>query len=109
MKAYKYFSCLLLVGIVSCASITPITPAGKDTFIVAGSDSMGIKAGVNIKASLYQRANIYCETIGKKFLPLNESVELYDAQLRFRCLNEGDPEFVRPNMVPSPNVRIEHN
>lgn len=87
--------------------VTQVTPAGKDTYLVAGSDSMGVKSGVSIKTSLYRKANTYCESIGKQFMPLNESTGSYDAQLRFRCLSAGDPELTRPNMQPVPDVRIE--
>lgn len=107
MKPLKFLLILSSVTVVSCVSITEITPAGKDTFLVAGSDSMEATAGVNIKAKLYQRANSFCESNGKKLMPLSDSSSGYSAQLRFRCLNEGDPELDRPDMQPVPDVRIE--
>jgi hypothetical protein len=102
---------LIIVGLgltmTACVSITEITPAGKDTYIIAGSDSMEATAGVNIKAKLYQKANEHCESIGKKLMPVGDASSGYSAQLRFQCLDENDPDFVRPDMQPVPDVRIE--
>lgn len=92
----------------ACTTYSPITPAGKDTFIVAGSGDSDFSSGVQIKADLYRRANEYCQSLGKKFVPLNESVGGADADLRFRCLNEDDPEYGRPNMQSVPDVKIEN-
>ena len=96
--------------LAACVSITPITPAGKDTYLIAGSNGMdeGPK-GVNIKATLYAKANSHCESLGKKFSPLNESVTARTAELRFRCLYENDPEYKRPNMTAVPDVKVESN
>jgi len=91
----------------ACALITEIVPAGKDTYVIAGDDSFEGESGVSIKTSLYKKANAYCEAMGKKLLPLNESTSSYSAELRFRCLDEFDPEYVRPIMESVPNIRIE--
>lgn len=95
--------------IVGCASVTEVVPAGKDTYVVAGDDSLEAISGASIKMSLYKKANTHCEMMGKKLLPLNESVSTYAAELRFRCLDENDPEYVRPVMESVPNVRIERD
>ena len=93
--------------VAACASITDVVPAGKDTYVVAGYDEL--RSGASIKPDLYKKANTHCETMGKKLLPVNESVSLNTAELRFRCLEEDDPEYVRPVMESVPNVRIETN
>jgi len=95
--------------VVACASITEVVPAGKDTYVVAGDDSMQETSGASLKTSLYIKANAHCETMGKKLLPLNETTFSYAAELRFRCLDEDDPEYVRPNMESVPDVKIETN
>ena len=93
--------------VVACASVTEVVPAGKDTYVVAGDDALEGTSGANIKTDLYKKANAHCETMGKKLLPLNETVSSYTAELRFRCLEEDDPEYVRPIMESVPDVRIE--
>jgi hypothetical protein len=82
-------------------------PAGKDTYIIAGDDSSKSVSGASIKTDLYKKANTYCETLGMKLMPLNESVFTYAAELRFRCLKEDDSEYARPNMESVPDVRIK--
>ena len=94
MKSNLFLTCSVLL--LAACSITEIVPAGKDTYLVAGTDEF--TSGRNVKTKLYIKANAYCETIGKKLLPLNESVTGISAELRFRCLNEDDPNYVRPIM-----------
>ena len=94
--------------LVACASTTEVVPAGKDTYVVAGDDAAWEgTSGAKIKATLYKKANAHCEKMGKKLLPLDESISSYAAELRFRCLEEDDPEYVRPIMESVPDVRIE--
>lgn len=99
----------VMIMLVACASITEVVQSGKDTYLVAGEDSFEETSGVSIKTTLYKKANSHCEAMGKKLLPLNESVSSYAASLRFRCLREDDPEYVRPIMESVPDVRIESN
>ena len=91
----------------ACTTVTEVVQAGKDTYIIAGDDSWREVSGSRIKTKLYERANTHCEGMGKKLLPLNESVSSYAAELRFRCLNENDLEYVRPIMESVPDVTIE--
>lgn len=95
--------------IVGCASVTEVVPAGKDTYVVAGDDSLETISGASIKTRLYKKANTHCEMMGKKLLPLNESASTYAAELRFRCLDENDPEYARPIMESVPDARIKIN
>lgn len=105
---HRYILVFLFVGILgACATSTSVVPAGKDTYLIAGSDAWEATSGNKIKVSLYQKANSYCQGIGKKLQPLDESVSSYAAELRFRCLSEGDPSYTRPTMESVPNVRIE--
>ncbi|WP_419616281.1 hypothetical protein [Thiolapillus sp.] len=99
-------ACTLVLA--ACSVVTEVVPAGKDTYVVAGEDSVGETSGAIIKTTLYKKATSYCESIGKKFLPLNDSKSSYTADLRFRCLEEDDPEYRRPIMESVPNVRIEN-
>lgn len=88
-----------------CTTTTKIVPAGKDTFIVAGSD--GVSHGSMIKIQLYVEATAHCSSVGKELQPTNESVSADAAELRFRCLDANDPEYHRPVMEPEPNIKIE--
>ena len=97
-------ACTLVLA--ACSVVTEVVPAGKDTYVVAGEASVGETSGAIIKTTLYKKATS-CESIGKKFLPLNDSKSSYTADLRFRCLEEDDPEYRRPIMESVPNVRIE--
>lgn len=107
MDARYFFTICALLTLAACATITEIVPAGKDTYVIAGEDSFEDISGASIKTDLYKKANTHCETMGKKLLPLDESISSHTAELRFRCLNEDDPEYLRPNMESVPNVRIE--
>lgn len=107
MKIGYLFFVGFLAMIVSCASITEVVPAGKDTYIIAGGDSSETISGASIKTDLYKKANIHCEAMGMKIMPLDESVFSHSAELRFRCLKEDDPEYTRPIMESVPDVRIE--
>lgn len=107
MNTRYFLAIAALLTLTACATITEIVPAGKDTYVIAGEDSFEEISGASIKTDLYKKANAHCETMGKKLLPLNESVSSHTAELRFRCLNEDDPECLRPNMESVPNVRIE--
>lgn len=108
----RLFSIFLILNgllLASCVSVTDVVPAGKDTYVVAGDDSGDVISGSSIKTNLYKKANSFCESMGKKILPLNESTRIHSAELRFRCLFENDPEYVRPIMETVPDVRIEQN
>ena len=106
----KIFFTLLISGLLgACSASTNIVPAGKDTFFIAGDDAWETISGKKIKATLYQKANSYCEENGKKLQPLDESVSSHSAELRFRCLREDDPNYSRPIMETVPNVKIETN
>lgn len=109
MKPSEFLLLLIPTFILTaCVSMTAVTPAGKDTYLLAGDDAWEASSGFSIKTKLYQKADSYCESIGKKFMPLSDSSVGYSAQLRFRCLDEGDPELSRPDLQPVPDVRIEH-
>tara|TARA_R110002050_G_scaffold269917_2_gene412732 strand:- start:280258 stop:280587 length:330 start_codon:yes stop_codon:yes gene_type:complete len=108
MNLKNLSACAAALLLVACAPIiTEIVPAGKDTYVVAGDDGFEVESGTSIKTSLYKKANAHCEAMGKKLFPLNESTSSYAAELRFRCLDEVDPEYVRPTMKSVPNIRIE--
>lgn len=108
MKKYLIFSSVIFL--TACVSITPVTSAGKDTYMIAGNNSLDEGAdGVNIVATLYGQANAHCESLQKNLVPLNESIGRKNAKLMFRCLSENDPEYVRPNLKIAPNIKIESN
>ena len=107
MNVSYVFAGVAALMLTACVSISEVVPAGKDTFIVAGDDSLEDTSGASIKTTLYKKANAHCETMGKKLLPVDESVSSHAAELRFRCVREDNPEYVRPIMESVPDVRIE--
>ena len=105
MNVRYLFTTSIALMIAACASTTEVVPAGKDTYVIGGYND--ISGGAHAKSNLYKKANAHCEEMGRKLLPLDESVSLNQAELRFRCLNKDDPEYVRPIMELVPDVRIE--
>ena len=103
----KHISVAAVVLMASACATTDIVPAGKDTFVMAGYNEFS--SGPNIKTNLYKKANAHCSRMGKLLMPVNESFTSTSAELRFRCLYENDPEYVRPVMESVPDITIETN
>ncbi len=112
MKRIKYLSFLFVLLLTACVSVSNVVPAGKDTWMVAGSNSR-IGADAIMKADLYKTAADFCAGQDKIFTPVSMNyIHLVigrpaSADLTFRCLVEGDPELTRPTMKPVPDTTIE--
>ncbi len=102
--------CILLTA-CSTTSTSEVVSAGKDTWIIGGSNSrLGDPAAVKIE--LYKAAAAYCSEQNKMFTPvnINQTNMFYGAgssELTFRCLLESDPEYKRPKMKKTPDTSIE--
>ena len=87
--------------VTSCASMSEITPVGKDTYMMASS-SNAAKSGGELKAKLAQKASMFCADHGKLMMLVGFSAEdmafgrIASAEITFRCLLENDPEYIRP-------------
>lgn len=88
---------------ISCTSVSEITPIGKDTFMLASSSNTTLGGG-NLRAKLLKRASIFCKERNKSLLLVDFSTadmafgKTASAEICFRCLDEDDPEFIRPNI-----------
>lgn len=108
----RIITSLLFVSflLVSCVSISDVVPAGKDTWMIAGTNTR-IGADSTMKAGLYKKASAFCASQNKVFMPVSQHYISHcsgsgfvcnpgSADLVFRCLLEGDPELTRPTMEP---------
>lgn len=92
---------LLSSLLAACASTGAITPAGKDTFIVAAKARGGM-AWSDIKALALSDASRYCEQQKLQMLPiriLTSGVRGWSPQevdLTFKCLSDDDPDWKNP-------------
>ena len=100
---------LLLAG---CVSTTDIVPAGKDSYMVAGSANGGANGGKSLIAATKQ-ANAYCGKLGKVMIIRNTETGGSagwggeHSNLIFSCVAENDPEYQRPNLRKEPTTVVE--
>ncbi len=105
---------LLTISMLGCVS-SGVVPIGKDTYM--SSKNAPPQAAVSsLQADLYLEGNQFCQDKGLEFQPLSEQgvdgimfARNTSAQIKFRCLQKGDPELNRPTMKPVANVIIENN
>ena len=88
--------------VTSCASMSEITPVGKDTYMMASSSNAPAQSGGELKAKLAQKASMFCADHGKLMMLVGFSAvdmafgRIASAEITFRCLLANDPEYVRP-------------
>ena len=101
-----------VVSLTGCVSTSQVLEMGRDTYSVsatAGSYSTAASA----RQSAFEAGSNKCASLGKRFMFLNESAvptrmgTHTTVNLNFRCLNENDPEYARPNIRQTPDVVIE--
>lgn len=103
----------VLLTLPGCVTSSSVVPFGKDTYMIEAS---GHWAAPSEHPLIYaaQKANAYCEKMGKVFMPDHESgtaaagLTPATGQLIFRCLSKNDPAYRRTNMRPDANVIIEN-
>jgi hypothetical protein len=102
---YKIVAMLCaLLSMTACASMSEITPIGKDTYMIANSSVAMGEGGGNLKAKLIQEASRFCATQSKLLMLVGfSSADMAfgrpaSADITFRCLLENDPEYIRPNI-----------
>jgi len=76
-----------------------IIPSGKDTYFISGHGYA--QKAPEAMTGLYKEANVYCQKMGKNFIPIStdaQSFDLYSSSvnMHFRCLPAGDSELERP-------------
>jgi hypothetical protein len=109
----KFIVLSLTLLLASCGGVSEVAKIGKDTYLVASSDTTIGAGGGNLKVKLYKEAGKYCAGQNKILTPVNSSSIDWaigrpaSAELTFRCLLESDPELQRPDMKFAPNTSIE--
>ena len=111
------FSILLVLALAACSAGTGVLPVGPDTYTVQEHRAPILGGGSEAQRAAITEATEYCESQGKKLLPLNTTQSglpvnqaVYgntSYSMTFRCLQPDDPELKRPNLQPAPNFVIE--
>lgn len=102
----KVIYCLLPMLLVGCASNSGIVPIGSDTYMVSRQAATGFSGSGTLKAEAFQEANQYCISQKKKLqvVRTSEAQPPYvfgnfpKAEVQFMCLDDSDPELVRPKL-----------
>ena len=104
---------VLAAATLSACSHSGVVPIGPDTYMIANSE-WGFTSGGVQKAKVMKEASDYCNSIGKRMLPISTSQndvawgKTPAAEVQFRCLSPGDPELQRPTLQPVPTTVIEN-
>jgi len=101
---------LLLAG---CVSTSNVLELGKDTYTVSATAD-GFRDAASARQSAFKSGAEKCNSLGKKFMLTNENVANTrmgidtTVTLYFRCLDERDSEYSRPNLQKTPDLIIEN-
>ena len=101
----RMITSLGLIGLISgCATTSDIVPYGKDTYMLSAGDIWGGYSSGTLQVKAAQRANEYCQSIGKVFVVRNTGTAgvqgwtSTSSTLVFSCVDEKDAEKTRPNL-----------
>jgi hypothetical protein len=95
------FAVMIFTG---CATTSDIVPYGKDTYMLSAGDIWGGYSSGTLQVKAAQRANEYCQSIGKVFVVRNTGTAgvqgwtSTSSTLVFSCVDEKDAENTRPNL-----------
>ncbi len=87
-----------------CATTTDVVPFGKDTYMLSAGDIWGGYSSGSLQVKAVQRANEYCQSMGKVFVVRNTGTSgiqgwtSTSSTLVFSCVDEKDTENTRPNL-----------
>jgi len=81
---------LMLVG---CGGTSEVVRAGPDTYMISSGGGMYEQNPSGIRQEVYQRANAYCDAMGKTMTPENTNERPYalgrhtaSVSLTFKCM-----------------------
>jgi hypothetical protein len=101
----RIITSLGLIGLISgCATTSDIVPYGKDTYMLSAGDIWGGYSSGTLQVKAAQRANEYCQSMGKVFVVRNTGTAgvqgwtSTSSTLVFSCVDEKDAENTRPNL-----------
>ncbi len=100
------------MGLSGCVSTSQVLEMGRDTYSVTATAD-GFRDAASARESAFEAGSKKCASLGKRFMFTNESTVSTrmgidtTVTVTFRCLNENDPEYARPNIRQAPGVVIE--
>jgi hypothetical protein len=104
----KIFAVTFMVALVGCAGgrTSGAMQIGPDTYRIVAA-AMGADEVMSQKRA-FGEANQYCSSLGRKMVTTNtRSGGTNGYAVTFRCLNEGDPDLVRPILQREPDTLIQ--
>ena len=97
----------LMAALAGCAGQSSgAMQIGPDTYRII-AHGMSPELGKSQKMA-FGEANQYCFSLGKKMVTTNtRSTKNNSYEVTFRCLNDGDPDLVRPMLQREPDTLIQ--
>jgi uncharacterized protein YceK len=108
MRVIVLTATLLLTGCGTVAKSSGPLPVGPDTYRILARGAVANLAKSQEMA--FTEASGHCLSMSKRLMTTNtEDAGNNGFVLTYRCLNEGDPDLVRPVLrsVPSSVIRLE--
>jgi hypothetical protein len=105
------FCSTIAIFIVGCIfySSTGVFSSGKDTYTVVVS-GRGNPWPVDMLKLAHEEANNFCQSKGKLFqpvatkvVPASRGVDPF-VELQFRALSPDDPDYIKPDLRPLPDL-----
>lgn len=96
-------STIAAISLTGCLSTSQVLEMGRDTYSVSATAD-GYRLASQARESAFQAGTKKCTSLGKHFMFINESTTRTrrgidtTVTVTFRCLNENDPEYARPNV-----------
>lgn len=106
-------STIAALSMTGCLSTSQILEMGRDTYSVSATAD-GYRLASQARESAFQAGTEKCTSIGKHFMFINESTTRTrmgidtTVTVTFRCLNDNDPEYARPNIRQTSDAVFEN-
>lgn len=80
---------------------------GPDTYKLTARAPMGVM--IDSQKMAFTEANAHCASMAKQLMTTATSASSARGtyEVTYRCLNAGDPDLARPNLIRTPDVLIE--
>ena len=97
----RFIPILLFVAtlpVTGCVTTSNVVPMGKDTYMISSTSGRAFPERARIYA--VKRANSFCDARKLQMEPVSENSStsiLSQAEFVFRCLNENDADYRRPD------------
>jgi len=111
----RLFLCIFASVIaMGCASSNNVQKLGPDTFLISSQVMFGPNKANSARAAALRGAEDFClkqdkEVLVDEYKSTGHAMSLTgDTQVRFKCLNKGDPDLKRPDFRQTPDLVIEN-